>query len=226
MIFVVEVGAALTTAFMIHDAVAGVGGSFFELQIAVWLWLTVLSANFAEAIAEARGKAQAESLRKSKADATAKRVGEGDRIEQVPSSRLKAADVVLCGAGDTIPGDGEVIDGIATVDESVITGESAPVIRESGGDRSAVTGGTRVSVGLHHDPHHRQFRRIVSGSDDRAGRRRRRQKTPNEIALSILMAGLSLIFLLSVATLLPFSVFTVTAAGVGTPPTIPSLWHC
>ncbi len=223
VIFVVEVGAALTTAFMIHDAVAGVGGSFFELQITVWLSLTVLFANFAEAIAEARGKAQADSLRKSKADVTAKRVGEGDRIEQVPSSRLKAADVVLCGAGDTIPGDGEVIDGVATVDESVITGESAPVIRESGGDRSAVKGGTRVlsdciTIRITANPGESFLDRmiaLVEGAEER--------KTPSEIALSIIIASLSLVFLLSVATLLPFSSFVVAAAGAGTPTSIPVL---
>ena len=223
VIFVVEVGAALTTAFMIRDAIAGVGGVSFELQIAIWLWFTVLFANFAEAIAEARGKAQADTLRKSKADVIAKLVGEGDRIELVPSSKLRSADVVLCEAGDTIPGDGEVIEGIATVDESVITGESAPVIRESGGDRSAVTGGTRVlsdwiKVRITANPGESFLDRmiaLVEGAE--------RRKTPNEIALDILIAGLSLIFLLSVATLLPFAAFTVTAVGAGAPPTVPVL---
>src|SRR5262249_52502013 len=116
----------------------------FELQITLWLWFTVLFANFAEAMAEARGRAQAETLRKSKTDSIAKRITSGGRTEQVSSSALRAGDMVLCDAGDIIPGDGEVVEGIATVDESVITGESAPVIRESGGDRSAVTGGTKV----------------------------------------------------------------------------------
>src|SRR5215469_6611166 len=136
--FVVEVGAALTTIFLIRDIAIGATGIGFQFQIALWLWFTVLFANFAEAMAEARGKAQADALRKTRTDAIAKRITSGGRIEQVPSSALRASDIVLCDAGDLIPGDGEVIEGIATVDESVITGESAPVIRESGGDRSAV----------------------------------------------------------------------------------------
>src|SRR5215831_16458370 len=144
VMFVVEVGAALTTVFLVRDVFTGAAGIGFSLQISLWLWFTVLFANFAEAMAEARGKAQADSLRKTKTDALAKRITGGGKIEQVASSALRAGDVVLCDAGDLIPGDGEVIDGIATVDESVITGESAPVIRESGGDRSAVTGGTKV----------------------------------------------------------------------------------
>src|SRR5690349_24670599 len=144
VIFVVEVGAALVLLFLIRDLAAGTGAIGFELQIDLWLWFTVLFATFAEAMAEARGKAQAESLRKTKTETIANRVAGGDRIEQVPSSKLRAGDVVVCAAGETIPGDGEVIEGVATGDEAVITGESAPVIRESGGDRSAVTGGTRV----------------------------------------------------------------------------------
>src|SRR5215831_10182892 len=142
VMFVVEVGAALTTVFVVRDIATGAEGITFGIQIALWLWFTVLFANFAEAMAEARGKAQADSLRKTKTDVIAKRLVGGGRIEQVPGSALRIDDVVVCDAGDLIPGDGEVIDGIATVDESVITGESAPVIRESGGDRSAVTGGT------------------------------------------------------------------------------------
>lgn len=220
VILVVEVGAALTTTFMIRDAVAGTGDVSFELQIGIWLWFTVLFANFAEAIAEARGKAQADTLRKSKSDVVAKLVGQGNRIERISSSRLRSADVVLCEAGDTIPGDGEVIEGIATVDESVITGESAPVIRESGGDRSAVTGGTRVlsdriRVRITANPGESFLDRmiaLVEGAE--------RRKTPNEIALDILIAGLSLIFLLAVATLLPFSAFTVAAVGAGDTPTV------
>src|SRR5215475_9917611 len=144
VIFVVEVGAALVLLFLVRDIAAGTGAIGFELQIDLWLWFTVLFATFAEAMAEARGKAQAESLRKTKTETTANRVADNGRVEPVPSSRLRAGDVVICEAGETIPGDGEVIEGVATVDESVITGESAPVIRESGGDRSAVTGGTRV----------------------------------------------------------------------------------
>ena len=139
VIFVVEVGAALTTVFLIRDAFIGAHDLGFELQIVLWLWFTVLFATFAEAMAEARGKAQADSLRKTKTDAPASRILEDGSIDKVSSSKLRAGDVVICIAGELIPGDGEVIDGIATVDESVITGESAPVIRESGGDRSAVT---------------------------------------------------------------------------------------
>ena len=144
VMFVVEVGAALTTIFFIRDVVTGTPDCCFGIQIALWLWFTVLFANFAEAMAEARGKAQADTLRKTKTDTLGKRVGPDGTTEQVLASRLRAGDVVLCDAGDIIPGDGEVIEGIASIDESVITGESAPVIRESGGDRSAVTGGTRV----------------------------------------------------------------------------------
>src|ERR1700681_722396 len=144
VIFVVEVGAALVLLFLIRDIAIGAGAIGFEVQIDLWLWFTVLFATFAEAMAEARGKAQAESMRKTRTDTIANRVSEGGKLEKVSSSKLRAGDVVLCVAGETIPGDGEVVEGIATVDESVITGESAPVIRESGGDRSAVTGATRV----------------------------------------------------------------------------------
>ena len=151
VMFVVEVGAALTTLFLIRDLFTGGASIGFQLQITIWLWFTVLFANFAEAMAEARGKAQAETLRKSKTDVLAKRLTSAGKVEQVPGSALRSGDVVVCDTGDLIPGDGEVIDGIATVDESVITGESAPVIRESGGDRSAVTGGTKVLVGPDQD---------------------------------------------------------------------------
>src|SRR5579872_753785 len=144
VMFVVEVGAALTSVFVIKDAIAGGGGIFFGTQISLWLWFTVLFANFAEAMAEARGKAQADSLRKTKTDTVARRLLPNDKFEMVPASKLRAGDCVYCEAGYLIPGDGEVIDGVDSVDESVITGESAPVIRESGGDRSAVTGGTKV----------------------------------------------------------------------------------
>src|SRR5215813_3591593 len=144
VMFVVEVGAALTTVFVIKDAVAGAGGALFGVQIALWLWFTVLFANFAEAMAEARGKAQADALRKTKTDTIARKLLPNEKVEMVPASQLRAGDIVFVEAGYLIPGDGEVIEGIASVDESVITGESAPVIRESGGDRSAVTGGTKV----------------------------------------------------------------------------------
>jgi K+-transporting ATPase ATPase B chain len=179
-----------------------------------------LFANFAEAMAEARGKAQADSLRKSKTDVMAKRVASGERIERVTASALRLDDVVICEAGDLIPGDGEVIDGIATVDESVITGESAPVIRESGGDRSAVTGGTKVlsdhiRIRITSNPGETFLDRmiaLVEGAE--------RQKTPNEIALNILIAGLTLIFLLAVVTLQPFAKYSVDAAGTGAIPSV------
>jgi potassium-transporting ATPase ATP-binding subunit len=219
VMFVVEAGAALTTVFLVRDLFTGRGGIGFSSQIALWLWFTVLFANFAEAMAEARGKAQADALRKTKTDAPAKRLA-GGKVEQVAASALRAGDVVLCDAGDLIPGDGEVIEGIATVDESVITGESAPVIRESGGDRSAVTGGTKVlsdniRVRITSNPGETFLDRmiaLVEGAE--------RQKTPNEIALNILIAGLTLIFLLAVITLHPFAVFSVAQAGSGTVPTI------
>ncbi len=220
VIFVAEVGAALITMFLIRDFITGGSGIGFSFQISLWLWFTVLFANFAEAMAEARGKAQADALRKTKTDAPAKKLGSGGKVLQVPSSALRAGDVVLCEAGDLIPGDGEVIEGIATVDESVITGESAPVIRESGGDRSAVTGGTKVlsdkiKVRITSNPGETFLDRmiaLVEGAE--------RQKTPNEIALNILIAGLTLIFLLAVVTLQPYAVFSVAQSGRGTVPSV------
>src|ERR1039457_1914116 len=220
VMFVVEVGAALTTFFLIRDIFTGAGGIGFSIQISLWLWFTVLFANFAEAMAEARGKAQADSLRKTKTDAPAKRISSSGQIEQAPASALRSGDIVLCDAGDPIPGDGEVIEGIATVDESVITGESAPVIRESGGDRSAVTGGTKVlsdqiKVRITSHPGETFLDRmiaLVEGAE--------RQKTPNEVALNILIAGLTLIFLLAVVTLQPFAAFSVAQAGAGTVPAV------
>jgi len=220
VMFVVEVGAALTTVFLLRDLFAGAAAIGFQLQIAIWLWFTVLFANFAEAMAEARGKAQADTLRKTKTDALAKRLTSSGNIEQVPGSALHAGDVVMCDAGDLIPGDGEVIEGVATVDESVITGESAPVIRESGGDRSAVTGGTKVlsdqiKVKITSNPGETFLDRmiaLVEGAE--------RQKTPNEIALNILIAGLTLIFLLAVITLQPFSAYSVAQAGSGSVPSV------
>ena len=207
VIFVVEVGAAITTILLAHDIFKGAAGIGFTLQIAIWLWFTVLFANFAEAMAEARGKAQADSLRKTKSDALAKRCTASGKIEEAPASALRAGDVVLCDAGDIIPGDGDVIEGIATVDESVITGESAPVIRESGGDRSAVTGGTKVlsdqiKIRITSNPGETFLDRmiaLVEGAE--------RQKTPNEIALNILLAGLTIVFLLAVVTLQPFAIY-------------------
>src|SRR5215469_10215097 len=219
VMFVVEVGAALTTIFVLRDIIEGRPGIGFGIQIALWLWFTVLFANFAEAMAEARGKAQADSLRKTKTDVVAKRLS-GKKLEECPGSALRAGDVVVCDAGDLIPGDGDVVEGIATVDESVITGESAPVIRESGGDRSAVTGGTKVlsdhiKIKITSNPGETFLDRmiaLVEGAE--------RQKTPNEIALNILIAGLTLIFLLAVITLQPYSAYSVAQAGSGSVPTV------
>ncbi len=220
VMFVVEVGAALTTIFLLKDLVRGAGGTVFELQISVWLWFTVVFANFAEAMAEARGKAQADSLRKAQSDVMAKRIVSKDRTEEIPASRLRAGDVVLVEAGNIIPGDGEVIDGIATVDESVITGESAPVIRESGGDRSAVTGGTKVlsdwiQVRITANPGETFLDKMIALVEGA-----QRQKTPNEIALNILIAGLTLVFLLVCVTLPAYSAFSVSAAGSGSVPRV------
>src|SRR5438270_108964 len=220
VMFVVEVGAALTTVFLIRDVFRNAGGIGFSLQISIWLWFTVLFANFAEAMAEARGKAQADSLRKTRTDAFAKRLTASDKTESVPASALRSGDIVICDAGDLIPGDGEVIEGIATVVEAVITGESAPVIRESGGDRSAVTGGTKVlsdqiKVKITSNPGETFLDRmiaLVEGAE--------RQKTPNEIALNILIAGLTLIFLMAVATLQPYAVYSVKSARAGAVPSV------
>jgi K+-transporting ATPase ATPase B chain len=220
VMFVVEVGAAVTTVLLLRDVLTKAPSIGFSLQIAIWLWFTVVFANFAEAMAEARGKAQADMLRKTKTDAVAKRLTAKGKMEIVPASLLRVGDVVVCEAGDMIPGDGEVIEGIATVDESVITGESAPVIRESGGDRSAVTGGTKVlsdqiKIRITSNPGETFLDRmiaLVEGAE--------RQKTPNEIALNILIAGLTLIFLLAVVTLQPFAVYSVTSAGAGTVPSV------
>jgi K+-transporting ATPase ATPase B chain len=220
VMFVVEVGAALTTVFLVRDIFQGAGGIGFTIQIAVWLWFTVLFANFAEAMAEARGKAQADALRKTRTDALAKRIKASGDLERVPGSALRAGDLVLVEAGDLIPGDGEVFEGIATVDESVITGESAPVIRESGGDRSAVTGGTKVlsdqiKVKITSNPGETFLDRMIALVEGA-----QRQKTPNEIALNILIAGLTLIFLLAVITLQPFSAFAVGQVGSGSVPSV------
>ena len=204
VMFVVEIGSVITTILLFRG-----GAAFkFNLQITLWLWFTVLFANFAEAMAEGRGKAQADTLRKARSETIANRIVDGERTEQVQSSKLRAGDVVLVSAGELIPSDGEIIDGVASVDESAITGESAPVIRESGGDRSAVTGGTRVlsdqiKVKVTSNPGETFLDRmiaLVEGAE--------RQKTPNEIALNILLAGLTIIFLLAVVTLQPFAIYS------------------
>jgi potassium-transporting ATPase ATP-binding subunit len=207
VMFVVEVGSILTTTLLIVDTMHRHGNPKFDLQITLWLWFTVLFANFAEAMAEGRGKAQADALRQAKSETTAYRIRSGV-IEEVPSSRLRAQDMVRVSAGQMIPGDGEVVDGVASVDESAITGESAPVVREAGGDRSAVTGGTRVLsdeiiVRITSNPGETFLDRmiaLVEGAE--------RHKTPNEIALNILLAGLTIIFLLAVVTLQPFAMYS------------------
>src|SRR6266700_721748 len=219
VMFVVEIGAALTTILLARDVATKAGSAGFDLQITLWLWFTVLFANFAEAMAEGRGKAQAETLRKTKTESTARRLVSG-KEEQVPASALRKGDIVLCEPGDLIPGDGEVIEGIASVDESVITGESAPVIRESGGDRSAVTGGTKVlsdyiKVQITSNPGETFLDRMI-GLVEGA----QRQKTPNEIALNIMIAGLTLIFLFAVMTLAPFAEYSVAQAKAGTAPSV------
>lgn len=205
VMFVVEIGSAITTLLLIgnpHQSFA------FNLQITLWLWFTVLFANFAEAMAEGRGKAQADTLRKARAETVANRVTDNGQLEQVPSSNLRTGDIVLVSAGQFIPGDGEIIEGVASVDESAITGESAPVIREAGGDRSAVTGGTRVlsdqiKVKITSNPGETFLDRMISLVEGAE-----RQKTPNEIALNILLAGLTIIFLLAVITLQPFAIYS------------------
>ncbi len=220
VMFVVEAGAAMTTIFLIRDLFTGGTGISFQVQISLWLWFTVLFANFAEAMAEARGKAQADALRKTKTDVAAKRLSANGTVEEVSGALLRIGDIVICDARDVIPGDGEVIEGVATVDESVITGESAPVIRESGGDRSAVTGGTRVlsdqiKIKITSNPGETFLDRMIALVEGA-----QRQKTPNEIALNILISGLTLIFLLAVITLQPYSVFSVAQAGSGSIPTV------
>src|SRR5579862_5595973 len=207
VMFVVEIGAVMTTILTVRDFMAGAHDVGFTFQITLWLWFTVLFANFAEAMAEGRGKAQADTLRKTKTETTARRLVNG-RSEIIPATQLRAGDVVRVEIGEVIPGDGDVIEGIATVDESAITGESAPVIRESGGDRSAVTGGTKVlsdwiKVKITSNPGETFLDRmiaLVEGAE--------RQKTPNEIALNIVIAGLTIVFLLAVVTLQPFAIYS------------------
>ena len=212
VIFMVAIGSVLTTLIVIAGIFQG-NFSYFNFQIAIWLWFTVLFANFAEAIAEGRGKAQAESLRKSRTEIIARKIV-GKQIVSIIATDLKKGDIVVCEAGEVIPSDGEVIEGIASVDESAITGESAPVIRESGGDRSAVTGGTKVisdkiTIRITSDPGNTFIDRIISLVEGA-----NRQKTPNEIALSILLAGLSIIFLLAVVTLPAFFGYSLVASGM------------
>ncbi len=224
VMFVVEVGSVLTTILFFHSLFGrGEASPGFIAQIAIWLWVTVLFANFAESMAEGRGKAQAESLRKTRQDVMAKKLVKPDRnsvVTTISSAQLKKDDIVLVEAGDIIPMDGEVIEGVASVNESAITGESAPVIRESGGDFSSVTGGTKVLsdwlvVRITTNPGETFLDKMISMVEGA-----KRQKTPNEIALDILLAALTIIFLLVTVTLLPFSIFSVHAAGHGSPVTI------
>src|ERR1700746_1752601 len=207
VMFVVEVGAVLTTIQLAWNASHHAGEFGFGLQITLWLWFTVLFANFAEAMAEARGKAQADTLRKARAETQAHRLRSDGSTEVVVSSKLRSGDIVVVTAGDFIPGDGDVVEGVASVDESAITGESAPVIRESGGDRSAVTGGTkalsdRIVVLITSKPGETFIDRMIALVEGAA-----RQKTPNEIALNILLASLTIVFLLAVVTLQPFAIY-------------------
>jgi K+-transporting ATPase ATPase B chain len=205
VMFVVEVGSVVTTVLLLRAPHASFS---FNLQITLWLWFTVLFANFAEAMAEGRGKAQAETLRKARSETQANRLLPNGQTEAVASSKLRSGDQVIVVAGELIPGDGEIYEGVASVDESAITGESAPVIREAGGDRSAVTGGTRVlsdsiKIRITSNPGETFLDRmiaLVEGAE--------RQKTPNEIALNILLAGLTIIFLLAVVTLQPFAIYS------------------
>ncbi len=227
VMFVVFVGSILTTALGVQ-AIGGRGEApaGFILSISLWLWFTVLFGNFAEAMAEGRGKAQAQTLRKSRREVDAKKLAEprfGAAVQLAPSGALRRGDVVLVEVGDIIPIDGEVIEGAASVDESAITGESAPVIRESGGDRSSVTGGTRVLsdwlvVRVTTEAGESFLDRMIAMVEGA-----KRQKTPNEIALNILLAALTIVFLLATVTLLPFSIFAVNESGKGSPVTVTAL---
>jgi potassium-transporting ATPase ATP-binding subunit len=223
VMFVVYVGSILTTLLWVQAVVGrGEAPPWFIFSVSVWLWFTVLFANFAEAMAEGRGKAQAASLRKARRDLQAKRLtrsGEHD-FDLIRASALRKGDRVLVEVGDFIPADGTVVEGIASVNEAAITGESAPVIREAGGDRSSVTGGTQVLsdwivVEVTADPGEAFLDRMIALVEGA-----KRQKTPNEIALDILLAALTIVFLLATATLLPFSLYSVEAAGQGTPVTV------
>ena len=226
VMFVVMIGSVLTTLVLVRDLIQGLGDIGFTLQITLWLWFTVVFANFAEAMAEGRGKAQAESLRRSRTLSSAKRLKRpNDRtsVDSVAAEQLRKGDVVVCTPGDMIPGDGEVIDGVASVDESAITGESAPVIRESGGDRSAVTGGTKVLsdflvIRITANPGETFLDRMI-GLVEGA----KRQKTPNEIALIILLSGLTIVFLFAVVTLQPFAIYSGGSVSI---PILVSLLVC
>jgi K+-transporting ATPase ATPase B chain len=219
VMFVVEVGSVITTIIYVLDlfngtpAFSGPNNELFVAQISIWLWFTVLFANFAEAMAEGRGKAQAAALRKTRSETVARRLVGGDE-ERVSSTQLKKGDLVVCEAGDVVPGDGDVIEGIASIDESAITGESAPVIREAGGDRSAVTGGTRVLsdrivVRITANPGETFLDRMIHLVESAS-----RRKTPNEIALNILLAALTVIFMVATVTLQPYAMYAGTSVTI------------
>src|SRR5437879_3606550 len=211
VMFVVEIGSVLTSLILLRDLFAPTPGSqplWFTFNVSFWLWFTVVFANFAEAVAEGRGKAQAATLRKMRKETNARRLVNGSQEETVPASALRKGDTVVVEAGEIIPGDGDVIQGIASVDESAITGESAPVIRESGGDRSAVTGGTRVLsdrivVRITASPGKSFLDRMIALVEGAA-----RQRTPNEIALSLVLSAFTLIFLIVTVALWPMALFT------------------
>jgi K+-transporting ATPase ATPase B chain len=217
VMFVVLLGSIATTVVLAQDIAAGRGNVGFTLHLDLWLWFTVLFANFAEAMAEGRGKAQADALRASRTQTSARRLkspGNRTDVEMVPGVNLRKGDLALCLPGDVVPGDGEVVEGVASVDESAITGESAPVIRESGGDRSAVTGGTKVLsdflvVRITANPGETFLDRMIALVEGAS-----RQKTPNEIALTILLSGLTIIFLFAVATLQPFAIYSGTSVAI------------
>src|SRR5216684_555181 len=210
VMFVVEIGSVITTTLLFKGGVH----FKFNLQITLWLWFTVLFANFAEAMAEGRGKAQADALRKARSETLANRLLENGQIEQIPSSKLRAGDLVLVRACEFIPSDGEIVEGVASVDESAITGESAPVIREAGGDRSAVTGGTRVlsdqiKVRITAAQGSTFLDRMIALVEGAY-----RQKTPNEIALNILLAGMTIIFVFATVTIPSFAIYAGGAVSV------------
>ena len=219
VMFVVEIGSVVTSYSFIKQIIEGGSEKWFVGQVSLWLWFTVLFANFAEAMAEGRGKAQADALRKTKTQTLARKLV-GGKEENVPAPSLLKGDLFVCEAGDIVAADGDVIEGIASVAESAITGESAPVIRESGGDRSAVTGGTkvlsdRIVVQVSANPGESFLDRMIALVEGA-----QRQKTPNELALSILLAGLTIIFLFATVTLIPFAKFAVDQAGKGDVPSI------
>jgi K+-transporting ATPase ATPase B chain len=224
VMFAVEVGSSITTFLFVRDLVTGAPDALFNGQLTLWLWFTVLFANFAEAMAEGRGKAQAEALRKSRTETAARKITGDTGVEvRVQGTDLRKGDRVVCEAGDIIPGDGDVVEGIASVDESAVTGESAPVIRASGGDRSAVTGGTkvlsdRIVIEITSNPGETFVDHMIALVEGA-----KRQKTPNEIALTLLLSGMTIIFILAVITLVPFAAYAQRSSGSGALPTIPVL---